>query len=118
LGRCQVIWISRGGRSPADLVIQLGRLLPNGSVERNTTEYRHVLNTAAARGVEAEASAHIRYTEQTPTLADRHLVNLRVLEYVLRPSGANLPVTGKREGALIGVGVGLLAAALLDSSAA
>lgn len=81
------------GEAPADLVIQLGRLLPNGSVERGTTEYGHVLNTAAARGFEAEASVLIRYTEQTRTLADGNSVSLRIPEYILRLSGADLPHT-------------------------
>jgi CxxC motif-containing protein (DUF1111 family) len=80
------------GEAPSDLVIQLGRLLPDRSVQRGTDEYGYVLNTAAIRGFKPEARVSIRYEEQPKTLADGTQVKLRAPRYgVTDLSGPALP---------------------------
>ena len=80
------------GEAPGDLVIQLGRLLPDRSVQRGTDEYGYVLNTAAIRGFKPEARVSIRYEEQPKMLADGTQVKLRAPRYeVTDLSGPALP---------------------------
>jgi CxxC motif-containing protein (DUF1111 family) len=80
------------GEAPNDLVIQLGRLLPDGSVQRGTDEYGYVLNTAAIKGFKPEARVSIRYEEQPRTLADGTEVKLRAPRYrVTDLAGPALP---------------------------
>jgi len=71
------------GDAPNDLVMQLGRVLPDGRVERGTSEYGRVLNTAAIRGFAPEASITIRYKEQVRTLPDGAVVRLRRPQYLI-----------------------------------
>jgi len=80
------------GDAPGDLVIQLGRLLPDRSVQRGTDEYGFVLNTAAIKGFKPEARVSIRYEEQPRALADGTEVKLRAPHYVVTDlSGPALP---------------------------
>ena len=69
------------GEAPSDLVIQLGRLLPDGSVRRGTDEYGYVLNTAAIKGFSPEAKVWIQYDERLETLADGPAIRLRQPRY-------------------------------------
>ena len=82
------------GEAPSDLVIQLGRLLPDGSVQRGTDEYGYVLNTAAIRGFTPEARVSIRYQEQVRSLSDGSQVKLRAPHYIVADlSGPALPAS-------------------------
>ena len=76
------------GEAPADLVMQLGKRLPDGSVQRGIDEYGYVLNTTAISGYEREASVSIRYEEQASTLADGTQVSVHIPSYeITRLSG-------------------------------
>jgi CxxC motif-containing protein (DUF1111 family) len=80
------------GDAPADLVIQLGRRLPNGSVQRGIEDYGRILNTSAQEGFRREASVVVHYDEQAFTLDDGTQVSLRTPRYeVGELSGAALP---------------------------
>lgn len=80
------------GDAPGDLVIQLGKLLPDGRVERGIPEYGRVLNTAAMAGFTPEASVSIRYEERSRWLIDGKKTSLRAPLYVITNlSGAPLP---------------------------
>ncbi len=97
------------GEAPADLVMQLGQVLADGRVQRGTTEYGHVLNTAAISGIQPEGSVLIRYTEQEHALADGSSVSLRVPTYEARVSRSRLPSTTiimpRMPSSLFGVGL-------------
>jgi CxxC motif-containing protein (DUF1111 family) len=80
------------GDAPADLVMQLGRRLADGTIARGTEEYGHVLNTAAIKGFTPEASISIAYDETTETLSDGTQVTLRAPRYLVSHlSGPALP---------------------------
>ena len=80
------------GDAPGDLVIQLGKLLPDGRVERGIPEYGRILNTAATAGFTPEASVSIRYQERPRWLVDGTKTSLRVPSYVVSNlSGPPLP---------------------------
>jgi CxxC motif-containing protein (DUF1111 family) len=80
------------GDAPPDLVIQLGRLLPDGTVQRGTEEYGYVLNPLAIKGFKPEARISIRYETQIRTLADGTRIELRAPHYeVSGLSGPALP---------------------------
>lgn len=80
------------GEAPADLVIQLGRVLPDGQIERGVAEYGRILNTAATEGFEPEATVVIRYEELPRWLIDNSRVTLRRPTYIISNlSGRPLP---------------------------
>ncbi len=80
------------GDAPPDLVIQLGRRLPDGTVQRGTAEYGFVLNPLAVKGFRPEARISIRYEAQIRTLADGTRLELRAPHYQLSElSGPALP---------------------------
>jgi CxxC motif-containing protein (DUF1111 family) len=80
------------GDAPPDLVIQLGRLLRDRSVQRGTAEYGYVLNPLAIKGFKPEARISIRYEEQARTLVDGTRIELRAPHYqVSGLSGPALP---------------------------
>src|SRR5262245_21619051 len=80
------------GDAPGDLVIQLGRLLPDGRVERGTAEYGRVLNTSATKDFKPEASVSIQYEERPRWLVDGRKVSLRMPSYIISNlSGPPLP---------------------------
>ena len=80
------------GDAPSDLVIQLGRRLPDGHVQRGTNEYGFVLNTAAIKGFRPEARVSISYAEQVRVLLDGTQVKLRAPSYHISDlSGPQLP---------------------------
>jgi CxxC motif-containing protein (DUF1111 family) len=80
------------GEAPADLVIQLGKRLSDGTVERGIEEYGRILNTSAIEGFTHEAAVHISYEEQVSVLDDGTHINLRKPRYqVTDLSGAALP---------------------------
>lgn len=82
------------GEAPPDLVMQLGRLLPDRSVQRGTDEYGFVLNTAAIRGFRPEARISIHYREDIRTLPDGDQIKLRAPRYEVDGlSGPPLPAT-------------------------
>lgn len=71
------------GDAPADLVIQLGKVLADGRVERGLPDYGFILNTAATAGFTPEASVSIRYEELPRWLGDNTRVSLRKPVYVV-----------------------------------
>jgi CxxC motif-containing protein (DUF1111 family) len=80
------------GEAPSDLVIQLGTLLPDGTVKRGTDEYGYILNTAAIKGFKPEARVTIRYQERVRVLGDGTQVKLRAPLYEIDDlSGPVLP---------------------------
>lgn len=80
------------GEAPADLVIQLGRAMPDGRIERGIAEYGHILNTNAIAGYTPEATVTITYAERKRWLVDNSVVALRVPTYsVSSLSGPPLP---------------------------
>ena len=80
------------GDAPADLVVQLGRRLPDGSVERGIAAYGRVLNTSAVPGFVPEAVVSIRYEGEVRLLADGTRVSMRTPRYdVTKLSGPALP---------------------------
>lgn len=80
------------GDAPADLVIQLGRRLPDGRIERGIDAYGHVLNTAAIPGFTREASVTIQYDGEIRVLPDGTRVSLRMPRYTISElSGPPLP---------------------------
>ena len=82
------------GDAPADLVIQLGRRLSDGSVERGIDEYGRILNTSAIQGFIREASVFIHYEEEVRVLDDGSRVSLRVPRYQVGDlSGPSLPAS-------------------------
>lgn len=89
----------RGGRGPRGagevssvLVIQLGRVLADGRIERGTSEYGRVLNTNAIAGFTPEATVTVTYQERQRWLVDNSTVSLRVPSYsVSSLSGPALP---------------------------
>lgn len=80
------------GDAPSDLVIQLGTLLPDGTVKRGTDEYGYILNTAAIKGFKPEARVTIRYEERVRVLGDGAQGKLRTPVYEIDGlSGPALP---------------------------
>jgi CxxC motif-containing protein (DUF1111 family) len=80
------------GDAPGDLVVQLGRLQPDGRVERGTPEYGRILNTNAVAGFTPEASVSITYADQVRKLADGTEIRLRIPLYtVSKLTGPELP---------------------------
>jgi len=80
------------GDAPGDLVIQLGRVLPDGRVERGLAEYGRILNTAATAGFKPEASVSIQYEELPRWLIDNTRLTLRKPTYIVSNlSGRPLP---------------------------
>ena len=80
------------GEAPADLVIQLGRRLRGGGIERGIDAYGHVLNTAAVPGFTREASVRIQYDGEIRILPDGTRVALRMPRYAVTDlSGPPLP---------------------------
>jgi CxxC motif-containing protein (DUF1111 family) len=80
------------GEAPAVLVIQLGRELPDGRVERGTPEYGRILNTSATAGFTPEATVTVTYQERQRWLVDNSTVSLRMPSYsVSNLSGPALP---------------------------
>lgn len=80
-----------GGDAPVDFVIQLGRQLPDGRIERGTQAYGHVLNTGAVSGFSPEATVSIEYEEVPRWLIDNTRVFLRKPRYAISNlSGAAL----------------------------
>lgn len=80
------------GDAPSDLVMQLGRRLPDGRVQRGTEQYGFVLNPAAIQGFKPEARISISYEEQVRTLPDGTQVRLRTPRYHISDlSGPPLP---------------------------
>lgn len=80
------------GDAPGDLVIQLGRLMPDGRVERGTADYGRIINTSALPGFEPEASVTITYADQVLRLPDKTEIRLRIPLYTISHlSGPELP---------------------------
>lgn len=80
------------GDAPVDLVIQLGRRLPDGVVQRGIDEYGHILNTSAVPPVVPEALVSIHYEERVHVFPDGGRARLRMPRYEVRAlSGAALP---------------------------
>ncbi len=71
------------GEAPADLVMQLGVLTPDGNLRRGTEEYGRVLNTAAIAGFNSEGIVTLRYQEHIETLNDGAQIRLRKPEYLI-----------------------------------
>jgi CxxC motif-containing protein (DUF1111 family) len=71
------------GPAPGDLVIQLGRLLPTGEMQRGTGEYGFILNTSANEGFTPEALIDLRYEEEVRVLPDGSRLSLRRPVYTL-----------------------------------
>lgn len=58
------------GPAPFDLVVQVGRRLPDGSIERGHPRFGMIINTDAIEGFAAEASVEIEYHELHRQRAD------------------------------------------------
>jgi CxxC motif-containing protein (DUF1111 family) len=73
-------------------VIQLGRRLPDGSVERGNDEYGFILNTAAVSDASPEAAVRIEYSYTEYELPDGTEVDLYTPHYRISSlSGNSLP---------------------------
>ena len=108
---------AQAGPAPIDLVIQLARRQPDGSVTRGTERFGMILNTSANSGMEPEARVDIRYKESARSLPDGSKVGLRTPTYVVTlPEGGTLPATIvlKPRMPQSAQGVGLLERALPD----
>ena len=89
----------RRGRGPlgdgpvsTDFVIQTGRRLADGRIERGHPRFGHIVNTQAIDGFSAEASIAIHYQPRPHRLADGSKLTLWAPEYrVETPDGQPLP---------------------------
>lgn len=80
------------GPAPSDLVLQVGRLLTDGRVERGHPRFGHVATTDAVAGVLPEVSVTIRYRERERRRADGSLQTLHAPVYdVAAADGRALP---------------------------
>lgn len=77
---------------PTDFVVQAGRRLDGGGLERGHPRFGHVINTDAIDGFTPEAAIRVRYVERDHLRPDGSRVALRVPEYALQlPDGGALP---------------------------
>ncbi|RMH94866.1 hypothetical protein EBB59_00805 [Lysobacter pythonis] len=83
---------SGNGPVPTDFVVQAGRLLADGGLQRGHPRFGHVINTDAIDGHRSEATIGIRYQARARTRADGSLQWLHHPEYLIgMPDGGPPP---------------------------
>lgn len=98
------------GEAPLDLVIQLGKRLADGSVQRGSDDYGFVLNTAAIQGATPEAVVRIQYTYLPYMLADGSSVDLYTPHYEISqlsgpPLSADTVIMPRMPPSVLGMGL-------------